>query len=49
VINLEFRVTDSMTLTATFGKDYADPSLRRRSAAVSILGVSFGLGSQAAF
>jgi hypothetical protein len=47
VANLEFKVNTDVSLTATFGKDYDDDraaGATRTSGALSILGVSFGLG-----
>lgn len=48
LINLEYKVTEDVTLTSSFGRDYGDTRLGLRGAAITVLGVSFGIGAKPA-
>jgi hypothetical protein len=44
----EYKVSEDITLTSTFGKDFDDTHFGRNGSMISILGVSFGLGGRPA-
>ena len=44
VANLEYKVSEDVSISATFGKNYGDTRLGRPSGTLTLLGVNFGLG-----
>jgi len=46
VITLEYKVSEDVTITSSFGKDFGDTRLGHDGTTVSLLGVNFGLGSR---
>ena len=46
VITLEYKVSEDITITSSFGKDFGDTRLGHDGTTVSLLGVNFGLGSR---
>ena len=44
VINIEYRVTEDVAITSTFGRDYGNTTLGLEGTTVAILGVNIGLG-----
>jgi hypothetical protein len=46
VVNIEYKISQDVSITSTFGRDFGDTRLGRIGSTVSLLGVSFGLGSR---
>jgi hypothetical protein len=48
VVNLEYKVSEDVSVTSTFGKDFGDTRLGLKGSTITLLGVSFGLGPRPA-
>jgi hypothetical protein len=46
VVNIDYKISEDISVTSTFGRDFGDTRLGRNGSMVSLLGVSFGLGSR---
>jgi hypothetical protein len=44
--NVEYKVSEDVSISATFGKDFGDTRFGRPSATLALLGVNFGLGGR---
>ena len=44
VVNIEYRVTEDVAITSTFGRDYGNTTLGLDGTTIAILGVNIGLG-----
>jgi hypothetical protein len=42
----EYKVSEDVRITSTFGKDFQDTRLGLTGSTISVLGMSFGLGSR---
>ena len=44
LVNLEYKVTEDLSVSSSFGRDYGDTRFGLQGGAITVLGVTFGLG-----